>query len=563
MFLFRAWRKIKILTRFNLILLAFFSAGFSGWISYLKLQSCLPFTHQIASGGKNKSGELPRKLREVFIKLGPVFVKFGQILSTRNDILPPEYIRELEKLQTKVPPFSFSIAKKTIERALGKKLEDLFDGFQTEPFASASLGQVYEARLKSGQPVAVKVQRPGAKKQIMLDTEVLIMAAGWADKHIELARNLNLTGLVREFRRWTLNELDYRKEATNCEIFSNFFKDDSDIFGPKVYWDYTADCVLTLELIQGVSLGDLISGNQKQHQNKKRLAHIIADSFVRQFFEYGFFHADPHPGNIFILKNGHVTFLDFGMVGFLDERLTGLASTMFVALLQKDIETLVSLLIKLEENYDETTGRRPVNAAGLRKELNQLVLQWPESGQAGKFTNLLAAILDTAVKNGINVPTDLSMLAKSIITLDVVVKQLDQNFQMEKWEEPMVTKIINKKLEGKNIKSAIKTSAFVLEDLLKRLPESTASVVERLQQGRFGMEISGAQLLEYEKLINANSKINTYGLLLAAVIVASALIYQAKGQPELFGLSVAQIALYGSLLLIVKFLFQNINGNKK
>lgn len=559
MFLFRAWRKIKILTRFNTILLAFFAAGFSGWIADLKLKCHLPLSHQLANDDSQATSQLPHKFRGVLIKLGPVFVKFGQILSTRTDILPKEYIEELEKLQAKVPPFSFHLAKNSIEKSFHKKLEEIFAEFEPKPFASASLGQVYKAKLKTGEVVAVKVQRPGAKEQIKLDTEVLIMVAHWVDRHFEQARGLNLIGLVKEFRRWTLNELDYRKEATNCEIFSNFFKEDPNVFGPKVFWDYTSDNVLTLELVQGISLGDLVAGHKIIKHNNKQLAHVIADSFVRQFFEYGFFHADPHPGNIFVLKNGHVTFLDFGMVGFLDERLTSLASTMFVALMQKDIETLVNLLIKLEENYDDKANKRPVNAAGLRKELNQLVLQWPESGQAGKFTNLLASILDTAVKNGINVPTDLSMLAKSIITLDVVVKQLDPEFQMEKWERPMVEKILTKKLEGKNLKSAAKISAITLEELIKKLPESTAAVVERLEQGRFGMEVSGQQLVEYEKLLNANSKINTYGMLLAAVLIASALIYQVKGQPELFGLSVAQIALYGSLALIVIFLLQNIN----
>lgn len=559
MVIFRVWRKIQILTRFNLILWAFFGAGFSALITKAKLKNHLLFCHRLSVTEDEQQAELPKKLHKLLIKLGPVFVKFGQILSTRTDILPKEYIFELEKLQTKVPPFSYAEAKKTIEKTLKKPLAELFDDFETIPFASASLGQVYKAKLKTGEIVAVKIQRPGSKHTIQLDTEVLMMVAQWADKHFEEASGLNLTGLVREFRRWTINELDYRKEATNCEIFSNFFKEDPRVFGPKVFWNYSGENVLTLEYINGISLGEIISGREKIKYDQKKLAHIIADSFVRQFFEYGFFHADPHPGNIFVLPNGHVTFLDFGMVGFLDERLTNLASTMFVALMQKDIETLVSLLMKLEENYDDRSQKRPVNANGLRKQLNQLVLQWPDSGQAGKFTKLLAQILDTAVQNGIEVPTDLSMLGKSIVTLDIVVKQLDPNFQMEKWEEPMVEKIINRKLAGKNFMSAAKISAFVVEDLIKKLPESTAAVVQRLEQGRFGMEMSGQQLMEYEKLLNANSKINAYGTLLAAILIASALIYQVKGQPEFFGLSVAQIAMYGSLILIILFLLTNQN----
>src|ERR1051326_5211738 len=292
MFFLRFWRKLKILRRLNQILLAFFSAGFSVALWKMGLKRHLPATHQLKAPKPNN--ELPKKLREVFIKLGPVFVKFGQILSTRSDVLPKEYIEELEKLQAKVPPFDFHAAQATIEKTLGKPLAKIFSQFDPTPFASASLGQVYKAKLFSGEIVAVKVQRPGAKEQIQLDTEILLMVANWIDKHVPETAGLNLIGLVQEFRRWTLNELDYRKEATNCEVFAGFFKEDAHIRSPKVFWDYSSDSVLTLEFVHGVSLGELVSGRKHMQVDRKKLAHYIADAFVRQFFEFGYFHADPH-----------------------------------------------------------------------------------------------------------------------------------------------------------------------------------------------------------------------------------------------------------------------------
>jgi len=559
MFLFRLWHKFKIIKRFNQILLAFFGAGFSYFIYKLGLKRSLPLTHQLA-GKKIHQAELPKKFREVLEELGPVFVKFGQILSTRSDILPKEYIEELEKLQSSVPPFSFDQAKTNIEKDLNQPLEEIFEEFSAIPFASASLGQVYKAKLFSGQTVAVKVQRPKAKELIKLDTEVLLMLAHWIDRHLPETKGYNLIDVVQEFRRWTLNELDYKKEAANCEIFSNFFKDDKHIYGPKVFWQYSSGSVLTLEFVSGISLGDLVSGRKEMKVDKKHLAHVIADSFVCQCFEYGFFHADPHPGNIFILPGSKVLFLDFGMVGFLDEKLSGLGLGLFLALIKKDIEGLVGGFLQIQEYYGDA-GREP-NVNGLRRDLNQLVLQWPSDRQAGNFTLLFSEIMNTAVRNGVNMPTDLSMLGKTIVTLDAVVKQLDGEFSLDRWEQPLVEKLLSKKLRPKDLVNKAKTSALLLEDVIKKLPETTATVLDNLEKGHLGMEVNNRQLLEYEKLVNANSKINTHGTLLAAVLLASALIYQVKGQPEIFGLSVAQIGLYGSLILIVIYLLGNINKEK-
>lgn len=566
MFIFRFIQKLRVINRFNKILLVFFRAGFSLFIYKLGLGHHVHPIYRLKNQPETQESQLPRKLREVLISLGPVFVKFGQILSTRSDILPQEYTTELSKLQATVPPFSYKEAQKIIEKNLGKPVEKIFKKFPKTSFAAASLGQVYKAQLHSGEIVAVKVQRPNAKQQIKLDTEVLLMLAHLIDKHVPDAKGYNLISVVQEFRRWTLNELDYRKEATNCEIFSEFFKNDPNVYGPKVYWEYSAESVLTLEYVDGFSLGDIIKGKKKIKVNKKELAHHIADSFIRQFFEYGYFHADPHPGNLFLIKNNHLMYLDFGMVGFLDNTLTGLGSAMFLALIQKDVENIVSILLKIEANYDEKADQKDmrdiVRVNNLRKELSVLILQWSSGSQAGQFTKLFSDMLRIGVKNGVGIPTDLVMLGKSITTLDVVVKELDKDFNMQEWEQPMVEKIMQKKLAGKNLSSQLQSKGLIVEDLIKRLPASTATVIDNLERGHFGMEINPQQLVGYERLLNANSRVNSYGTLLASVLIASALIYQVKGQPEFLGLSIAQIAFYGSLALVVLYFISNLRKGK-
>ncbi len=560
MFLYRLIQKFKVIKRLNYIFLVFFQAGFGALMANVGFSKHVHPFRKIGRETALKS-ELPSKLKKALERLGPVFVKFGQILSTRSDLLPKEYTSELEKLQSQVEPFSYREAEKILNKAFPKGLKENFSQFEKQPFASASLGQVYKAELKSGQKVAVKIQRPGAKKKIQLDTEVLLMLAHMLEKHVPEIRKYNLTDIVLEFKRWTLNELDYRKEAANCEIFSKFFEEDENIYGPKVFWELSSESVLTLEFVEGVSLKAVYEDKADFKVNKKLLAHHIADSFIKQFFEYGFFHADPHPGNIFVLKDGKILFLDFGMVGFLDDQLTSLCAAMFLSLVQKDVENLVTLLSKLEQHYDDRQGKTEpgagANINGLRKQLNVLVLQWSAVGQAGQFTRLFQNLLTAAVENGINIPTDLSMLAKSIATLDIVMQQLDPDFNIVEWEQPMVEKIISRKLSAKHLGTRAKNAGIILEDLLKKLPDSTATIVENIEKGRFGMEVNAQQLAQYERLLNANSKINTYGTLLAATAIASALIYKIPGQPEFWGFSVAQLGFYGSLILILMYFITN------
>ncbi len=552
-------KNFRIIKRFRQIISAFFKAGFGSLITKAGMKKHVYFSKRFEAN--QTVDELPVKFRETLEKLGPVFVKFGQILSTRADLLPKEYILELAKLQAKVPPFPFEQARETIESELKGPLDKLFSGFEPETFASASLGQVYKAKLPSGEIVAVKVRRPKAKEQVELDTEVLLTIAHLAEKYLPEAKKYNLIGIVQEFQRWTLNELDYRKEATNCEIFTNFFREDENIYGPKVYWDYSSESVLTLEFVEGQSLANAILNKKTSVKEKSKLAHLIADAFTRQFFDYGFFHADPHPGNIFILSNQKIFFLDFGMVGFLDGELMAIASAMFIALVQKDIQSLVDLFCKMEEKYDERANtkdvRAIVNVNSLRKELSFLSLQISSSkeGQSGKFTKIFYEMLRVAVKNGVGVPIDLIMLSKAVVTLDVVMQQLDPAFRMEEWEKPVVERIMKKKLAIKNVQSRVQSAALIVEDLIKRLPATSANIVDNLERGRFGMEVNTNQLMEYERLLNANSRFSTYGMMFASLVIASALIYQSGTHPIQWKFTIPGWGLYVGFGLIIGYFF--------
>ena len=558
--------QIKVIKRFNHILFAFlrlglgylvYEAGFSRHIHFLRR-----FRY---SQPQKDSKQLAENLRKTLEVLGPIYVKFGQILSTRSDFLPLDYIKELEQLQSKVLPFSYQEALYIIEKNFEKPINQIYKTFGKKPFASASLGQVYKASLKTGEQVAVKVQRPGAKEQIKIDIKVLYIFAHLVEKYLPSAKDYNLKGIIDEFTKWTMNELDYRKEAANCEIFSDFFKEDTHIYGPKVYWDYSTESVLTLEYVDGYSLNEVIAGKVKVKRSE--IAHRIADAFIKQCFDYGFFHADPHPGNIFVIQKEKLMFLDLGMVGFLDNRLAGIATSIFLSLLQKDIDNIITLFLQIEQNYNLDAKNKNLNELvdvnALRKELNQLIIQWPMSSrQSGGFTKLFYELMNAAIRNGISVPTDLVMLSKAIVTLDRVILDLDPKFNLAKWEEPLVEKIIEKRLASKNIKSKTQNAALVFEDLLQKLPESSAGILANLEKSRMGMELNHEQLLEYERLLNTNSKLSTYGTLLAAVVIAAALVYDSVRQPVFGGLTFPQIVLIGAGILITIFFISNFRKGK-
>ena len=553
---FKLIQKIRVLNRFNRILFAFISLGAGYLIGTVGLHRHLPWFKKFGATTKpQNTSELPVRLRRTLEYLGPVFVKFGQILSTRSDLLPKEYIAELEHLQSNVPPFSYQEAHSIVEQDFKKPAQAIFKTFGKTPFASASLGQVYEATLKTGEKVAVKVQRPGAKKRVKTDIQVLYLAAHLIEKYVPSLRAYNLRAIIDEFSRWTLNELDYRKEAANCEIFSNFFKDDPHVYSPKVFWDYSGASVLTLEYINGQSLSQIVA--DKANTKRKEIARLLADSFIKQCFDYGFFHADPHPGNIFIIQKDKLMFLDFGMVGFLDNRMASLATSMFLSLLQKDVDNLMILILQIEENYNvgpKPEGQKEVDANALRKDLNELIIQWPITSKHSGFTRLFYEMINASTRHGVSVPIDLIMLSKAIVTLDRVVLDLDPEFELEKWEKPLIEKIITKRLSPKDIQNKVQGAALVFEDLLQKLPETSSNILSNLEKSRGDMALNHSELKNYELLLRTNSRLSTSGIILAAMLVAGALIYDSAPEQVLAGFTLPEMLLFtGGALAVLLF----------
>ena len=307
-------KKLNI-KRYQEIITVFAKHGFGliidqlGIFDYLKMRK-----HGAEAENSNSKLSIGERLRISLEELGPTFVKIGQILSTQADIVPQDIVNELKKLQSSVQPFSFNEAKSVIESEFEDTLENIFKEFVQQPIASASISQVHYAVLGNGEKVAVKVQRPGIEKVISNDLNILRDLAHFVDNHTKFGKIYDFGSMVEEFERTLKNELDFTKEGENADTFRDNFSRDRWVKVPEVNWNYTSRRVLTMEFIDGISIDDNKSLD-KAAIDKKETAQRIAQSICNQVLRDGFFHADPHPGNIKVLRDGTIVFLDLGMVG--------------------------------------------------------------------------------------------------------------------------------------------------------------------------------------------------------------------------------------------------------
>src|SRR5690348_12408765 len=308
----------------------------------------------------------PLHLRLALEELGTTFIKLGQILSTRADLLPPEYLAELTKLQDSASPVAFAEIQEALVTELGQPIERIFAHFDPIPIAAASIGQAYAATLGDGTEVVVKVRRPGVVEQVNEDLEILKELAATASRHWDFADRYDLPGLVEEFSQTLRRELDYIREAHNAERFAVNFATDNHIHVPRVFWEATTSRVLTLERIRGIKINDL-KALDEQGTDRRWLADYATNVVLKMVCEDGFFHADPHPGNFFIEPNGTIGLIDFGMVGVIDEQTQELLAELLIAINHQDADRLVDVFLDLG------VTRKRIDRASVRRDIDQLL----------------------------------------------------------------------------------------------------------------------------------------------------------------------------------------------
>ena len=338
-------KAIRSFSRLRQIVNILFTYGFEEIVDELRFRSHLPFEKQISKKKSKKSRSTHAvRLRKAMEEAGGAFVKLAQMLSLRSDLIPQEYCDEFAKLQDSVKPFAFSKVKKIIEEDFGKPINKVFMEFEKEPIAAASVGQVHKARLKSGQWVAVKIQRPDIKKIFKSDVDILYYLAEQAEERIENLRRFKPRRIVQEFENYTKKELDFKLEAKNIDIFFKKYKYSHYFKIPRVYWEQSSSRVVTMTFIDGKKISEMKKLDEK---DKKRLTLLVYRSFIDQVFNMHIFHADPHPGNIFLMDNKKIAFLDFGIVGRISPDLAMSVEMMLIGLVKGDLDMLAQSFLDI------------------------------------------------------------------------------------------------------------------------------------------------------------------------------------------------------------------------
>jgi ubiquinone biosynthesis protein len=497
------------LKRLHVIIRILYKYEFGYIIEKIKLKHKIPF---IRRSYKYESLEeldesTPERIRFVLQELGPTFIKLGQTLSTRPDLVGERMALEFTKLQEDNPPLEFDVIKTTLEEELGSALETIFESFDPEPLGSASIGQVHRAVLKSGEQVAVKIQKPGVEGIIKNDIAIMLFLARRINSYIPKLRIYNLPGIVEEFERSILKEIDYQNEAMNLKRFRQNFQMDHTVYVPQIYSQHSTPKVITMELIQGRKVSEV---TEADGYHLKLIAKRGALSYFKQVVEDGFFHADPHPSNIYILKGDVLCYLDFGMMGVLDEDFRQDLAELFIYLMDTNVKGTISKLQQMGI-IDEHVDTR-----SLKYDLIDLLFKYYGT-ELSEVHGGLDDLLRLMRKYQATLPRELVLLARGIGMVEEMGRNLDPTFNAVEIAQPLVRKIARKRLSPLNFLDYLKKNIFEMEHTMKNMPTSITRTLYRLEKGDMQIKVVHSGL---ERSTNKLS----ISLVLAALLIGSSLI---------------------------------------
>jgi ubiquinone biosynthesis protein len=477
------------------------------------LQRWLPFQRGLLGYERREEPySNPEHLRLALEELGPTFIKLGQLLSTRPDLLPPDYQTELAKLQDAAPPVSGEAIRDVVERELGQSIGELFATFDLEPLASASIGQAHTATLPDGTSAVVKVRRPGIVERIEQDLEILQNLAARAERGWQVAVDYDVVGLADEFARTLRAELDYLQEGRNAERFAANFRGHPDVHIPRIFWNTTTSRVLTLERITGTKVNDL-PGLERAGIDRHRLAERATGIMAQMIFDDGFFHGDPHPGNLFIEADGRVGLIDFGIVGELNDELRLRLGRLLVALISKQPDRVASALLAL------STARGTVDRALLRRDVLPVIALYDGRTLAQvDIGGVLRAVLSLLRRYRLQLPRQIALLTKMLVMTEGMGVVLDPQFRLGAVLAPYARRLAAARYSPRTMARRLAKSGADLADMVVDLPTQLERAVDILDSG--GLEVH----LRTAELTPLVQRIERTGQRLVVAIVAGALI---------------------------------------
>jgi len=535
-------RKYNRARRYNQVISVFLKYGFEDLVSYLDEKKRFNFIRKLVPRATYKHAltlSKWEKMRLVCEELGPTFVKFGQLLSNRPDVFPEAFVKEMEKLQDSVPPISGEVAQKVIETELGKPVSELFEWFEIEAFASASMAQVHKAQLKSGEKIVLKVQRPGIKEMIEADIKVMYYLAEVLSKRIPSLKSFDPVGLVRNFEDSIIKELDFIHESVNIQRFhNNFSKDESDegnIHSPKIYATLTTSKVLAMEYIEGIKISDTLKLSQ-QGFDLHLIAKRLATSYFKQIFNYGFFHADPHPGNLLVLPNNVICYLDYGMMGSVVRKDLEALGSLFLSIKSKDVRRIIRAIQQLSD----TTVIR--NYRELENDVNEFVQNYSfRDLHQNEMSTIMLQLKDLIIKHGLKVPTHFFLLIRSMVTIEGVISKLDPKLDLIKLIRPFLLRLVAKHYNPVQFAKRIFNSIYELGMYMEEFPRDIKNAMRKINSGEIKVDLRHKGIDPVVHTFNRISKQIITSVIVAAIIIGSAQmvihnVHPLWGQTSSFGI---------------------------
>ena len=539
-------RTFRNLGRYREILTILFKYGFGELIDTLKIEQYLEISLQMLFKKQPKNLEKlsrPERIRLVFEELGPTFIKFGQILSTRPDLIPYEYAKELEKLQDDVPPFEYNEVRRIIWEDFGQSVDALFQAFEEKPMAAASIGQVHRATLVNGEEVVVKVQRPDIRKIIEVDLEIMLHLGYLMERHLEEFDIQHPTRLVSIFARTIEKEINYKIEAANTEHFGRQFLDNQTIYIPKAYHDLTTNRVITMEYVKGIKASEIVTLREEGY-DLVEIADRGASLLMDQFFVQGFFHADPHPGNILILPENVICYVDFGMMGRINRRERHDFADLIMYIVRRNEKKVVDVILKLVEVHG------PVNRSELESDVAELIdsylglpLKHLEVGP------IMQQLLELVSRHKLCLKPNLYLVVKAAATVEGLGRVLNPDFEFVEHAEPFIKKLQLERYHPQNIAGELLESGAEMFELLKEIPGELREILRLTRQGRIKIEFEHRGLESLLTHLDRTSNRIAFAIIIAAQVVGSALIVLADVPPKWYGIPV--IGLLGFLVAVI------------
>ncbi len=552
-------RTYKNVNRVRQIVNVLLKYGFGKLVDQLHLGRFVPFRKRLKTFGQwppLKSPTVPERLRMTFAELGPSFIKLAQILSTRPDLITKPFSDEFKKLQDRVPPFPTAEAIRIVEEETGRPLREVFTRFGSDPIAAASIAQVHHGTLFDGSEVVVKVQRPGIREQIETDISILTGVAHLMERYVPESVFYNPTGIVEEFARTVRKELDFTEEARNCGRFRRNFEKVSDVVIPKVFGEFTTENMIVMERIEGVRIDDL-EGIARLGLDRKRLARIGVDAYFKQVLEDGFFHADPHAGNIFALRDGRVGFMDFGIVGRVSPELRETMANTFLALIHKDFDKLIDQYLELglvPEDVDLDVFRREFkyDLADFLEPLYGLTLS------ELNFAEYMDTITRLAIKHKLKIPADLILVNKAMLILESLGRELDPMFDFVAAAEPYASRLVRERLSPSRLYEKTRKNLMDVSDFFVLFPKQMKQIVRKVLKDDIHLKMTHIGLDRFIRDMDRSSNRISFSMIIGAMLLSSAIMHATGVGPTFHGISLLGLTAFGFAFLLGIWLIVSI-----